>query len=831
MIQGRFLFRELLRSAQQATIFVICITLSLTTLTALAGFSDSVNHALKNDAQRLHGGDIIVRTYDPISVGLEQAVADLVQKDQVVRTHFWEMLSVVQTTDQKRSVLAGLKVVEKGYPFYGKVQLQSGRSFDLVLSAGKTVVSQTLLDRLGLKIGDPIKIGFTTLAIADVVVAEPDGSGNIFSFGPRVFVARADLEALGLIKKGSRIRRTLLLKVPDAEAIETLAEALRQVALGDQERVDTYWTARSRVKRFLDNFIFFLKLVGVFILVIAGVGIQGTLSALLNAKKFTIAVMKAVGATNRFISVHFMLLVLTLGVIGTVLGMLSGYAIQYALVRMLGTLLPANTPIALSWTGILESLVLGLGVVGLFAFLPLSRLREMRPVMIFRRDFAAVPQRWPYYMSAILGAAFFSALVLWHMQNLRIGFTFIFAIVMLVLVSALFTQLLISLLSRFSPGPLTVRQAVKGLYRKGNATRSVVITLTASLSVIFSLYLIEQNLNATFVQSFPSDAPNLFFVDIQPAQKTAFAKAVGRKTTFYPVIRARVVAVNGQKVNRRQEQQKRRDNLGRMFNLTYRERLLADERIVEGDQLFRSDWQGVQVSVMDTVQDMHPMAVGDTIRFKIQGVPLDARISSVRTRSKGSFNPFFYFVFQTEVLMDAPQTLFTAFHVPKSRIGAVQNKVVAAFPNVSVIDLSHMIRVFARLMTRLSAIVRLFSLMSIGAGILILISAVLATRAERITEAVYLKILGAPKHFIVKVFALENILVALISSGLALCLAQAGTWAMCRFVFEIGYDPKGWACLAMTGGTVLLILTVGMVASRSILAKKPVSYLREQQNT
>jgi putative ABC transport system permease protein len=141
-----------------------------------------------------------------------------------------------------------------------------------------------------------------------------------------------------------------------------------------------------------------------------------------------------------------------------------------------------------------------------------------------------------------------------------------------------------------------------------------------------------------------------------------------------------------------------------------------------------------------------------------------------------------------------------------------------------------MLRVFAGLMTRMSAIVRLFSLMSIGAGILILISAVLATRAERITEAVYLKILGAPKRFIVKVFALENVLVALLSSGLALGLAQGGAWGLCRFVFDIGYDPNGWACLGLIGATVLLILAVGMGASRSILAKKPVSYLREQQN-
>jgi hypothetical protein len=34
----------------------------------------------------------------------------------------------------------------------------------------------------------------------------------------------------------------------------------------------------------------------------------------------------------------------------------------------------------------------------------------------------------------------------------------------------------------------------------------------------------------------------------------------------------------------------------------------------------------------------------------------------------------------------------------------------------------------------------------------------------------------------------------------------------------------------MVGLTVLLTVTVGLTASRSIMAKKPVTYLREQQN-
>ena len=236
------------------------------------------------------------------------------------------------------------------------------------------------------------------------------------------------------------------------------------------------------------------------------------------------------------------------------------------------------------------------------------------------------------------------------------------------------------------------------------------------------------------------------------------------------------------------------------------------------------------MSIMDTVAEMREMKIGDRISFKIQGVPLTARISSVRTRDNRSLSPFFYFVFPDAVLAQAPHTLFAALTVAPGQMGSLQTSIVSRFPNISVIDMSQTIGILARLMARLSGIVRIFSLFSIAAGILILVSAVFATRAERVVESVYYKILGAGRRFVYTVFALENLLIGLLSSGLALVMAQAGAYWVCTVEFDIGYRPFLPISLAMVGLTVLLTVCVGMTASRSILAKKPVTYLREQQN-
>jgi putative ABC transport system permease protein len=836
--------RELSRSSRQAIVFCLCVALSLTSLTVFSGFSESVSRTLLIDAKKLHAADIIVHSHDKFSDELDSAISEQIRQGKLARCRYWEFYSMVRRADDQASVLSLLKVVEKGYPFYGEIVLKSGRLFHDVLTPGQAVVEQSLLDRLGAGIGDSLKVGYTTLTIRDVVVSEPDRPANVFSFGPRVFVSSRDLDALNLIRTGSRITYVSLLKVADDRQTDAIAGLLRQAASPDRERVDTYRTARTRVKRFLDNFIFFLKLVGIFILIIAGMGIQNTLTAFFNEKERTIAIMKTIGATHRQIIRHFMPVVVLPALLGTVLGISTGIILQQGLARLLSAFFPPDMPFAVAWIGIFESMALGIALVSLFTFMPLFRLRETRPVVIFRhrtgpperrrtsgqvrKETAAAHKRWPEFVSVIGFGLFFFGLVFRHMQDLRFGFYFVAGLGALILFTSIVAQLLLWMLKRLRIRRMVVRQAIKGLFRQGGATRSVIVTLTASLSVIFSIYLLERNLDTTYVKSFPADAPNLFMIDIQPGQQEAFANFIARPMIFYPIVRARITAINDKTIDRRAERARHRDNLGRTFNLTYRHSLLADEKIIKGGRLFRDDWTGPQVSVLDTVVDMHQMDIGDTIQFNIQGVPLKARISSIRTRTADTFGPYFYFVFEEKTLKSAPRTIFTALRVEEHRVGPLQSRIAKMFPNISVIDLSATIRVFSRLMKQLSTIIKGFCILSMAAGFLILISGVFATRAERITESVYYKILGAGKTFVGKVFSLEIFIVGLLSGILALIMSQTGVFLICRFFLDIAYHPFLLSCSIIIGAVLLLIIGVGMVSTTSILEKKPVIYLREQ---
>ncbi|MBI9083120.1 MAG: FtsX-like permease family protein [Desulfobacterales bacterium] len=829
MVHSRLILRQLVRSPSQAAIFVVCVSLSLITLVALNGFSESVDRLTARDARQLHGADLILRSHAPFAPALQNAVKALESSKQVKSARLHEFYSVVRNAAQDRSLLAGIKVVTQGYPFYGEVVLASGRPLHEALIPGRTVVEKGLLERLGLIIGDRLRVGRQQLIIQDVVLSEPDRPVRFFAFGPRVFVAAEDLEALDLVSKNSRVHHTLLLKVQAPGNIEALAQGLRLAALPGQERVNTFRSAESRIKRFFDNFMFFLNLIGVFVLLLSGIGIHSTLTAFLREKEHTIAIIKAVGATGRFVTAHFMTVVLVLGLAGTLIGMILGVALQSFLPTLFAGLLPPNLEVTISGRALAEGGILGLGVVALFAFLPLYRLKDVKPALIFRKAEDSPSRKKAYYISVLAITAFFFAVILRLLQDAAMGLYFLAGISGFILLTAATTQGLLAMLRHVRPRSLALRQALRGLFRPRNATAPIIVTLTASLAVLFTIHLVEKNLDATFIRAYPKNVPNLFFIDIQPDQVEPLTTLIGQKPAYFPIIRARIRTVNGRPIDPVAERQRRGDNLAREFNLTYRDHLLEDEEFIEGRTLFQDNAPGIQVSVMDTVADMAGLKIGDRVGFNIQGVPLEAKVSSIRRRLSQSIRPFFYFVFPEPVLKKAPHTLFTALRVDPEAIATLQNRVVAQFPNISAIDATQTLKTLSRVMDKLSGIIRFFALFSTAAGLLIVISSVLATRSARIREAVYYKVLGAKNRFVLGVFALENCLIALISALQALVLSEAASYLIGTWKLNIPVQPFLLSGLVMVGMTQILVIGTGLLASRSILAQKPDEYLRNSQ--
>jgi len=827
----RFLIREILHSKSQAIVFVLCVALSLVSIVAINSFRRDVQQSIVSDARGLHGGDVIIHSHYEFSMALELEIEALLGEGGVQAVRTVEFYSVARRDDGKDSLFSNIKAVGKNYPLYGEVTLLSGRDISLVLQPGTVIVAQALLDRLDLAIGDRLLLGESSFEIVDVVSGESLRPVDFFYFGPRILVPAIDLDQMDLVKKGSRVHYETLLEIADETLIDKTAARLQNRIITGQERVSTYATASSRVKRFFDNLLFFLSLVSVFTLLLAGIGMQSSLSALLRQKEKSFAILRSLGATGSFLLGHYLAIVLFLSGIGCTLGIFSGLLLEKSFTSLFAGLLPDNIVLGGSLFDVLEGMGLGAIVVSFFTFLPLSRIKNVKPAAIFRKETDNGFKSRRSFVLIACGIILLSGLVVRQLEDVRTGLYFIGGVLALIAIISVLIGILLLLLSRIKITFLPMRQATRSLLRPGNATRAIVVTLASAISVLLSIYLVEHNLHATYIASYPPDAPNLFCLDIQKNQRQGFLELVGAEVELFPIIRARLTSINGKKISRKAELKKRGDSLAREFNLTYRAKLLEDEILTGGSSLFGKEMgkKGlIPVSVLDSVAEMGDMKIGDVLLFNVQGVPMKAQVSSVRSRTKSMLYPFFYFVFPEKNLRAAPQTFFGALKVKKEEIAKLENTIVNSFPNISTINVSETAAELEKIMQKLSKIINFFASFSILAGALILVSSILATRMARIKEAVYYKVLGADTRFVLRVFFLENFLLAVLSGGCAILVAQAASWGICRFVFKIDYDPNMLVCLIMLGLTVCLVVSLGLMSSLSILRQKPIRFLREQ---
>ncbi len=825
MRPNAFDLRQTGRSGPMGLMLVLCVALSIVSVTGLSGFTQRVNRVVLKDTQALLGGDILIRSNYPIPETLQSKLDRLTQDGSAQSARIFEFLSMVRTPANDASLLAMIKVVSDHYPLYGTATLASGRSFQQTLTPGTVIVEKTLLDRLALKVGDQLQVGSIAMTITDVVIAEPDRPVNIFALGPRVFVHADDLKRIDLVGPGSRVRYKRYLKLTDPSNAAAIQTQLKQ-NLSPDVTVDTFRTAPSRIKRFFDQFFFFLRLITLLTMVLAGIGIQSTLNAFVAQKRTTIAIMKTVGATNRFVTTHIMTMVALLSLCGIILGIIGGFGLQIFLPTLFEPLLPvADTPLFF-WRPVLEGL-LGLALVAICAFLPLQRSRKVRPLALFRPKAPMAPSKHRY---RILGIGLFWGVVaaFFYWTRFPMGIYLVLGLLLVFSIIYVFSQTVLWLLSQLRPRHLILRQALRGLERPHNLTRPIVITLTFALTALFTIYLTERNLNDTYVKSYPPDLPNLFLVDIQPDQQAGVAEMVGEKARFYPVTRARLIAMNGVKIDPAKEKARRGDNLARPFNLTYRNDLLEDEQLIAGGGLFQETQDAIQVSVLDTVAKIGAMKLGDRLKFNIQGVPLEAVVVSIRRRVEETIRPFFYFVFEQKDLQDAPHTLFTALNAAPSEISLLQNRIVTRYPNVTALDVTQTLQTLSGIVGRISQIVRFFGFFSLLAGVFIVISSIMATRMERLREAVYYKIVGATRGFITKVLVTETTLIALVSALQALILSHIETFWLCKKALNVTYHVYPGASLALVLANLLMVTGVGLLFAQTIINQKPARFLKEQ---
>jgi putative ABC transport system permease protein len=893
-------FRETRSAWRHFLYFFVCIALGVGALVGVALFASNLERTINREARGLLGGDLEVRLTRLLSDKGKQVLASLARRG-IQTLHVTELVAMAATAEEgslragRATQIIELKAVEEGYPFYGAVRLEPDRPLTELLApmGGACVgegapvtttchgalVQESLLIRMGLAMGDRLKIGQAIFIITGVIRKEPDRVANLFSLGPRVMISQQALSAAELIKPGSRIRERYLLKLPATMTPQPLLSELRGRLASDMARVSTYRDAQPQLKNFLDQLARYLGLIGLTALFVGGIGVATSVQAFLREKLQTIAILKTLGADSSTMLRTYVLQALFLGSIGSVAGATVGIALQRVLPSMLSGLLGSTLLEQIEFTSALspasllpltKGISLGILTTLLFTLWPLLSIREVRPALIFRRDLAAVesscepaptgspsePRRWPGFMPLRdpirLGTAAgtslgLAALAIWQAGSWKIGLLFIGGLTLAVGLLLAATLGMIRALKSCSGlitghRSLALRHAIGNLHRPGSQAAGVTVSIGIAVMVILTVSLLERSLVRQVGESRPADAPTFFFIDIQPDQKDAFVQLIQNRTDtapqVTPLVRSRLYAINGARVSGEETseqgtQGRKRDGKSwyftREYVLTFLDHLPKDNVLLQGRWWAPGERPSKPlVSVEEEAARNLGVDLGSTIEFEIQGTTVAAEVSSIRKVDWGNFSTNFYMIVSPGSLEGAPFTYVGTVRISPEQEIPLQQAVVAAFPNVTAINIVDVMDSFVRILDRLSLAIRAIAVFCMLAGAIVMAAALATTRYRRLYESVILKALGATRGLIARAFATEYALLGAVGGLIGILLACALSWGVMYFIFDLAWTFQPAILAAGLGCTVLLAVAVGFFSTFRLLGQRPLPVLRHE---
>jgi len=840
----RLMARETRGASGKIVFFVACLAVGVAAVVAVAGLSNGIDRGLRREARQLLAADLSVRADKSFSKAVSQAVEDLVaSRPGASLVSLRELATVVSIPGTEGtpgpSALVLLKAVGPGYPFYGAVATNPAQPLTQLLDAEGVLVAPELAEKLHLEIGSALKIGGRTFMVRGRILSEPDKVNVSLTLGPRIMLSLDGFVRTGLEAFGSRVDRVMLVKLPGlASAAETDAAAkalMKAIPEMSGVRVQTYADAQPALRDGLKWASRFLGLVALVSLILGGIGVAQTVRAWLASRFDAIAVLKCLGVRPREVVLLYVAETALLGAVGSLVGVAIATAMLAVAPRLLSGVLPAVPIDAWQPAAVIRGLALGTGVALLFSVAPLSALRLVPPLRVLRRD-AEPLKSGPFARVAValaLLAGVFGAAYL-QSGSARVGAAFTAGMVVSAAALAGAAKLLTWVVTRAARERVrvTMRHGLSALARPGAGTLQAVTALGLGVLVVVAIALVHRGLSSRLRADLPKNAPNVFLVDMQSGQwpqvRSILEAAGATEINGVPIVNARLVSIDGEAAatlaKKGKDEGRRKWILTREQNLTYLDTLPKDNVVVEGK--LWSDPEHAEISIeRDFAKDMGAH-IGSTLVYDVQGIPLTLTVTSLRTVDWKSFGINFFLVVEPGVLDRAPQMRVAAARLPVGREQALQDRLAAEVPNVTMLKVREIVEKVATLMERLGTGIRLLGGFAITAGIAILAGAVGASASRRGREVALLKTLGATRRGVVAIFAVEFALIGLVAGMIGTAGGAVLAWAVLTRTMEITWTWRPLVLAAAPFATIALSVIAGIAASIGPLRRRPIEVLR-----
>ncbi len=824
----RLALRELRGGLTGLRLLFLCLFLGVTALAAVGSLSAAIVGGLAERGQAILGGDLQATVSQRAATAEELAgFQALGQVSAVTRTR-----AMAARPDGAESMLVELKGIDGAYPLYGSLNLAPGALAPRP-SGLQVAVAPEVADRLGLRIGDTLRIGNAALRLIGFIAEEPDRVGQGFTLGPSALVDPQGLAATGLIQPGSLFTTSYRIRLapgtPAGAVRERLEESLREAGY----RVQDASNGAPGVRRFVERMGQFLTLVGLAALLIAGVGVGSGVTSYLDGKRGGIATLKMLGADGGIIFHSYLLQIALVAVGAVLLGLAVGAAVPWIVVAVAGEALPAPPRLSIYPLPLLVSAAYGLLIAFAFAIVPLAQARAVPAASLYRGALEGL--RRPGWRIVLLVGAAMTALVALAVATARepllSALFFAVAFALLALLAGL--GWLIRRAAARAPRPREpiLRLALASLHRPGAQTGRLVVALGLGLTLFTAMAVIETNLSREIRTTVPQKAPSLFLLDIPSGQAERFRAlaerlAPGGEVVLVPSLRGSVVKVGDTRVADMAELPDDAWWLRGDRGLTFLPDLPQGNRVVAGEWWPR-DYRGPPLVSLDVEAARSVgLGVGDTLTVSVLGREIDARIASLREINWDTMGFNFVIVFAPGALENAPHSVMATVAMPEAQERAFQRAVAQAFPTVTLIRVKEVVDTVSGLLGQLAVAIRAAASVAILAGIAVLVGAIAASRRARVYDSVILKLLGATRLRILAAQALEYGLLALILCGLALALGTAAGWYVIVHVFELQWGPDWPTVLLTLGAGALVTIGLGLIGALPALAARPARALR-----
>ena len=814
-------------------LLVLAVTLAVAALTAVGFFADRLQGGLQRDARQLLGGDAVVATDNPTPALFTQQA----QRQGLKAVHTLTFPTMARASDMQggSAKLVALKAVEPGYPLRGSLRIKSQtgaieKVAKTIPERGQVWVEPQLMDALGLSMGDALLLGNSRFTITAAIAVEPDRGTGFMNFSPRVMVNSADIEATGLIQPASRISYRMAVAGDEIQVKAFVKWADLQIK-GDQPirgvRIESVETGRPEMGQTLDRASKFLSLVALLAALLSAVAVALAARSFAASHLDDCAMLRVLGLSQRTIAASYCWEFALVGLFASGLGVAIGFGVHYLFVALLAGLVDASLPAA-SVVPVFLGLGMGLTLLVAFGLPPILQLAQVPPLRVIRRD---VGNLRPASLGVLsIGVAGFAALLLAVSSDLTLGLIAVGGFAGAVLIFAGMGWLAIKVL-RWSVNDATAPRALVLATRQIAARPAFTVVQVSALAVgllaLVLLVLLRTDLISSWKKATPADAPNRIVINVSPDQSDDFQqtlKSAGvEKFDWYPMIRGRLVAINGRDVSSDDFIEDRAKRLvDREFNLSHGAIRPSSNLIVEGR--WTEEEKGA-ISMEEGIAQTLGLKLGDTVRFDIAGMQTESKITSMRKVDWGSMRANFFAMYPVSQMDQVPATYMGAFKAPVT--AGFDNALVRAFPNVTNIDMSATISQVQRVLDQVIRAVEFLFGFTLAAGLVVLFAAVSATREERARDFAIMRAIGAQNSLLRQVQRIELAGVGLLAGFLASCVASVVGWALARYVFEFSWTVSLWVPLAGALVGAVLALAAGWWGLREVLSRPVVETLRK----